>query len=81
MFNLGVHCGSKNEGYFWVETEGGRGAQDIGSVLKKHINECIPIGVETLILWSDSCGGQNRNIKICLLICSTYTPIYEIDFI
>ena len=81
MFNLGIHCGSKNNGYFWVETEGGQGAQDIGSVQKKHINESIPSEVETLILWSDSCGGQNRNIKICLLIFSTYTPIFDTDFI
>jgi len=35
MFNLGVHSGSNNKGYFyvWMENEGGRGAQDIGSIL------------------------------------------------
>ena len=62
MFNMGIHCGSKNKGYFytWVETEGGPSAQDIGSVLKMRINECIPSEVETLIVWSNSCGGQNR---------------------
>ena len=70
MFNMGIHCGSKNKGYFytWVETAVGRGSQDIGSVVKKHIDECIPNEVETLILWSNSCGGQNCNIKICLLM-------------
>ena len=70
MFNLSIHCGSKNKGYFYtcIETEGGRGAQDIISVLKKHINECIHREVETLILSSNSCVEQNRNIKICLLM-------------
>ena len=85
MFNLGIHCGSKNKGYFYtqVETEGERGAQDIGSVLKKHINECIPSKGETLIRWSDSCGDQNRNIKICLLmqyVHHTYQSLKSISF-
>ena len=59
---MGIHCGSNNNGYLytWFETAGGRGAQDIRSVVKKHINECIPSEVETLIRWSNSCGGQNR---------------------
>lgn len=70
MFNLGIHSGSDNKGYFyvWIENEGGRGAQDIGSALLKHIHDCVPSAVEHLILWSDSCGGQNRNIKICLML-------------
>lgn len=25
-------------------------------------------GVKNLILWSDSCGGQNRNIKLTLML-------------
>ena len=70
LFNCGIHSGSNNKGYFyvWIENEGGRGAQDIGSDLLKHIHDCLPAAVEHLILWSDSCGGQNRNIKICLLL-------------
>jgi hypothetical protein len=27
--------------------------------------------VQHLVLWSDSCGGQNRNIKICTLMLHT----------
>jgi len=70
LFNLGVHSGSDNKGYFylWIENEGGRSAQDIGSALLKHIHNRVPATVEHLILCSDSCGGQNRNIKICLLL-------------
>ena len=84
IVNLGIHCGSKNWLFYtWIETEGGRGAQDIGSVLKKHINECIPSKGETLIRWSDSCGGQNRNIKICLLmqyVLYTHPSLKSISF-
>lgn len=69
MYNCGVHSGKSNKGYFyvWVEGTAGRGAQEIGSCLKKHIMENCP-GVKKLILWSDSCGGQNRNIKVTLML-------------
>lgn len=51
----------------WVEGTAGRGSQEVGSALKKYILEnCL--NIEELILWSDSCGGQNRNIKIVLMM-------------
>jgi len=55
--NLGVHSGKNKAGYFnvWLESEAGRGAQEIGSALTKHINTYVREGVENLILWSDSC--------------------------
>lgn len=70
LYNLGVHSGSNNTGYFyiWLENEAGRGAQEIGSCLFKHIMEKVPSNVRELILWSDSCGGQNRNIKMTLVM-------------
>jgi hypothetical protein len=70
MYNLGVHSGKTKAGYFnvWLESEAGRGAQEIGSALTNHINTHVPEGVKYLILWSDSCGGQNRNIRITILM-------------
>ena len=70
MYNLGVHSGKNKAGYFnvWLENDAGRGAQEIGSALTKHINTYVPAGVENLILWSDSCGGQNRNIRITIMM-------------
>lgn len=69
LYNLGVHSGSTNKGHFyiWTENEAGRGAQEIGSCLLKHIKENL-FNVTELILWSDSCGGQNRNIKMTLML-------------
>lgn len=70
LYNLGVHSGSTSKGYFyvWTENEAGRGAQEIGSCLLKHIKENLPPDTTELILWSDSCGGQNRNIKMTLML-------------
>lgn len=41
-----------------------KGTQEVGSCLKKFIDT----PVKKLILWSDSCGGQNRSIKLILLL-------------
>ena len=70
MFNFGVHSGSTNAGYcfVWLENEAGRGAQEVGSCLQQHIKQNLPPLTENLILWSDSCGGQNRNIKLTLFL-------------
>jgi hypothetical protein len=69
LYNLGIHSGKTNQGHFyvWVEGTAGRGAQEVGSCLKRHILEQCP-NIEELVLWSDSCGGQNRNIKIVLML-------------
>ncbi|KAL4713410.1 hypothetical protein ACJJTC_010395 [Scirpophaga incertulas] len=72
FYNLGVHSGHTGQSYCytWVEGVAGRGAQEVGSCLMKHIRENVKPSVKHLILWSDSCGGQNRNIKIILLMKS-----------
>lgn len=69
LFNLGIHVGSKKQGIFnvWQENEGSRGTQEVGSCLKKQI-EKIKAPVKKLILWSDACGGQNRSIKLILML-------------
>lgn len=69
LFNLGIHIGSSGKGRFniWQENEASRGTQELGSCLKKYINNIIA-PVKNLILWSDSCGGQNRSIKLVLML-------------
>ena len=37
-------------------------------MLTRHIESQITDTVEHIILWSDSCGGQNRNIRISLMM-------------
>lgn len=54
--------------YVWPENIASRGGQEIGSCLIKHINNHLPDTTKKLILYSDRCGGQNRNIKLTLLL-------------
>ncbi|XP_039291195.1 uncharacterized protein LOC111052803 [Nilaparvata lugens] len=70
FYNAGVHSLGTGRGfcYVWTESEAGRGAQEIGSCLLKHIENYVGREVEDLVLWSDSCGGQNRNVKIVLIL-------------
>lgn len=74
LYNLGVHSGKQDKGYCytWLEGEAGRGAQEVGSCIIKHLKTHLNEGVKELIVWSDSCGGQNRNIKMVLLFKSIF---------
>ena len=49
--------------YVWDETEGGRGSQDVTSCVAKHLKENAGTHHQ-VILYCDSCTGQNRNIKM-----------------
>lgn len=69
LYNFGVHFGSNNQGVFnlWTEIDASKGTQEVGSCLKMHIEQ-ITKPIRRLILWSDSCGGQNRSIKLVLMM-------------
>lgn len=54
--------------YIWSENVASRGAQEIGSALIYHFEHHVPSTTKHIILYSDSCGGQNRNIKITLML-------------
>lgn len=81
VYNAGIHSGKHGKGYcyVWVENQAGRGAQEIGSCIMKHIEKEIQSGITHLVLWSDSCGGQNRNIKMVLILkaCLESHPTLE----
>lgn len=57
-----------------------RGAQEVGSCLKKHIKNNLNHNIKYLVLWSDSCGGQKKNIKIVLLLKTIFNST-ELDTI
>lgn len=69
MYNLGIHSFNTGVGhmYVWNETQGGRGSQDISSIVRKHLIQYASTH-KHIILYSDACGGQNRNIKMALTL-------------
>ena len=69
-YNLGIHDENLKTGfmYVWSEEQASRGTQEIGSCILEHVFQHIPETVTHLILYSDICGGQNRNIKMSLML-------------
>lgn len=64
-YNLGVHDCFDGKGYMymWPETIASRGSQEIGSCLLQHF-KFAHSQAHNLIVFSDACGGQNRNINM-----------------
>lgn len=67
MYNFGIHSFNDSISYMyvWDETEGGRGSQDLSSCVQKHLRENAST-YKNIIMFSDSCTGQNRNIIMSL---------------
>lgn len=71
---LGIHNLTTNQVYMYVWHEGlaSRGPCEIGSCLLHYMKKYVT--TTNLIMYSDQCGGQNRNIKlsaICnYIVCS-----------
>ena len=59
-FTILEHASKNGFSFVWNESEGKRGSNEIGTCLIKYISTIGPKVVH-LILFSDSCGGQNRN--------------------
>ena len=75
-YNLSCYdLGNKNGTcYIWDEMQGKRGSSEVSTCLFLHLNSIVnkTSGVEEVTLYSDTCGGQNRNqyVASCLVHCS-----------
>ncbi|KAL4127071.1 hypothetical protein QTP88_011269 [Uroleucon formosanum] len=69
-FNLTIRDCSENEGtecYMWHEAIGRRGSNEIASCLYQKILNLLN-NVTHIITYSDTCGGQNRNINMAAML-------------
>ena len=66
--------------YIWSENVAERGAQEIASCLKIYLKNHITKVTKHIILYSDSCVGQNRYIQVTLLL-KHFLASSSIDFI
>jgi hypothetical protein len=66
--------------YLWPETEGNRGANEIGTCVFRYLKSLDP-KIKHVTFFSDSCSGQNRNQYVCslLLYAVAILPIDIID--
>lgn len=70
FYNLGIHAISKEKGNHsimcnWTENVAGRGSSEIISCLWQYIQtEPSLQNIDHLLIWTDSCGGQNKNFNV-----------------
>ena len=54
--------------FLWDETQGARGAIEIGSCILQWLEEVYEEPFNSLRIFADNCGGQNKNIHIVLML-------------
>ena len=72
VYNLCVYELQTHEGfaYMWNESEGNRGANEIATAVYTWLSAKDEEKFKECILYSDSCGGQNRNKMMSTMIIS-----------
>jgi len=63
LYNLTFYVENSGEAYcyVWTELDSKRGANEIGTCVKKFVETQVRKGKTKIFIWSDNCGGQNRN--------------------
>ncbi|CAG4970779.1 unnamed protein product [Parnassius apollo] len=77
-----------NEAYcfVWNEVHGKKGSAEIGTILHHYLTTCVPKEIKEVSLFSDTCGGQNRNqyiaaILLWIMMQDTHLDIIEHKFL
>lgn len=71
VYNLALYeFALPNNGYCftWSEINGKKGSCEIGTILMYYLRNCISSIITEITLFSDTCGGQNRNQFISALL-------------
>ncbi|KAG5888686.1 hypothetical protein JTB14_022270 [Gonioctena quinquepunctata] len=68
-YNLTIHDNKTYQAfcYMWHESTAARGANEIALCIFKHIQN-LPDGFTKVILYSDTCGGQNENSYVAAML-------------
>lgn len=86
IYNLTIYD-AKGEAFcnVWSEINGKRGSNEIGSIILKYIQSEIPENATELSMFSDTCGGQNRNQQMAAALLyavqNTHLQIIEQKFL
>ncbi|KAG8329547.1 hypothetical protein J6590_083922 [Homalodisca vitripennis] len=64
MFNIHELSTSNSVFYFYTETIGNKGANEVVSFLDNFINLVLDKEIKELFIFCDSCGGQNKNYNL-----------------
>lgn len=65
----------------WSEINGKRGSCEIGSILYYYLKNYLPDNINEISLFSDTCGGQNRNQYVAVILLWAVQHIEHINII
>lgn len=67
-YNLGIHNLKTKHPYFyvWHEAEAKRGSIEVASCINHYIKNFVGNDILKLVVFSDNCAGQNKNINLVL---------------
>ena len=81
VYNFTIYNQVSKDGYcmLWNETEGHRGANEIGSLIYLYLRDYLPADVKHVVITSDSMVSQNRNqyVTAILLVAAQILPHVE----
>ena len=82
VYNFTIFETASHQGYcyLWDETQGGRGSNEIGSSLM-HYMKSLPQTVSYVSKFSDTCGGQNRNVYVASVMLLAVQNISNLQII
>ena len=82
VYNFTLFETASHQGYcyLWDETEGGRGANEIGSALLDYLGN-LPSTVKHVTTFSDTCSGQNRNLYVASAMLYAVQNLKNIEII
>ena len=82
VYNLSIFdiCTKEATCYMWPETVAGRGSSEISSCVYDYISKRGEEGYTRISMYSDKCGGQNRNrgMVTMMLEAVQQTPVKQI---
>lgn len=84
VYNLTVYESAlPNNAYCftWSEINGKKGSNEIGTILFYYLSECLPHYVTEVSMFSDTCGGQNRNKNVAAILLWAVQKIENINII
>ena len=70
-YNFCIHNAATSKGtmYMWSEDIAGRGSEEMASCVSAYIEDLVNgTEVEEIVMYSDSCGGQNKNFTMLSLM-------------
>ena len=67
-YNCGIHDLNTGKGhmFMWPENVAKRGSNEVASCLYKYIETYVNPKIKELVIFSDNCAGQNKNLNITL---------------